>query len=255
MTSIHPSSTVPATSIHPETNVNSVVALTVADLARSVWFYTEAIGLAVIARHDGVAMLGVAGHPLLQLIEVPGAQPWIESATGLYHVAILLPTRADLGRWIYHWNDLGMPEFGQGDHLVSEALYLRDPDGHGIEIYRDRPRSDWQWDGDKVRMASLPVDVQGLLREAAASGVSWAGAPEGTTMGHVHLQVGDIPQARAFYSWRDWLRCCGRHAVGALRLRRRLSPSPGDECLAQLPEWPGRTRDRGVAVLHNRVSE
>jgi catechol 2,3-dioxygenase len=111
----------------------------------------------------------------------------------------LLPTSADLGRWIRHWYDLGMPEFGQGDHLVSQALYLRDPDGHGIEIYRDRPRSEWQWDGDNVRMASLPVDVQGLLQEAEASGVSWAGAPEGTTMGHVHLQVGDIPQARAFY--------------------------------------------------------
>jgi catechol 2,3-dioxygenase len=199
MTSIHPPSVSTATSIHPETHVNGVVSLTVADLERSLWYYSEAIGLAVIERQEGEATLGVAGHPLLHLVEVPGARPWTESATGLYHFAILLPTSADLGRWIRHWYDLGLPEFGQGDHLVSQALYLRDPDGHGIEIYRDRPRSEWQWDGDKVRMASLPVDIQGLLREAEESGVSWAGAPAGTTMGHVHLQVGDIPQARAFY--------------------------------------------------------
>lgn len=199
MTGLHPSPTQSAHSLHAETNVNGIVSLTVADLDRSVWFYTEAIGLTLIERQGSEATFGVAGHSLLHLLEVPGARPWTEHATGLYHFAILLPTRADLGRWIRHWNDLGMPEFGQGDHLVSEALYLRDPDGHGIEIYRDRPRSEWQWDGDKVRMASLPVDIDGLLREAAKSGISWAGASEGTTMGHVHLQVGDIPRARAYY--------------------------------------------------------
>lgn len=194
--------TAPATrtaSIHPDTNVNGIVSLTVTDLDRSVRYYTEAIGLALLEKDDGEATLGVPGNPLLHLVELPGGRPWTEYATGLYHFAILLPTRVDLGRWVRHWYELGMPEFGQGDHLVSEALYLRDPDGHGIEIYRDRPRSEWHWDDGRVRMASLPVDVAGLLAEAERSGVSWVGMPAGTTMGHVHLQVGDIARARAFY--------------------------------------------------------
>jgi len=191
-----PTSTV---SIHPETTVNGLVSLTVADLDRSLAYYTRAIGLALLERNGDEATLGVPGSPLLHLVERPEARPWTEYATGLYHFAILLPTRADLGRWIRNWSDLGMPEFGQGDHLVSEALYPRDPDGHGIEIYRDRPRSEWQWDNGRVRMASLPVYVPGLLAEAEQSGISWTGAPAGTTMGHIHLQVGDIPRARAFY--------------------------------------------------------
>jgi catechol 2,3-dioxygenase len=187
------------TSIHPDTNVNGIVSLSVTNLDRSLRYYTEAIGLAPLKKGDGQATLGVPGNPLLHLVELPGGRPWTEDATGLYHFALLLPTRADLGRWVRHWYELGMPEFGQGDHLVSEALYLRDPDGHGIEIYRDRPRAEWTWDGDRVRMASLPVDVTGLLAEAERSGDSWAGMPAGTTMGHVHLQVGDIARARAFY--------------------------------------------------------
>jgi catechol 2,3-dioxygenase len=187
-----------ATSIDPATTVG-LVSLTVADLDRSLWYYTKAIGLAVLNQATGEARLGVPERPLVHLVEQPGARPWTEYSTGLYHFAILLPTSADLGRWIRNWYDLGMPEFGQGDHLVSQALYLRDPDGHGIEIYRDRPRSEWQWENGRVRMASLPVDVAGLLAEAERSGISWSGAPAGTTMGHVHLQVGDIPTAEAFY--------------------------------------------------------
>src|SRR5215216_2019095 len=200
MVSTQPAFATDRTSIHPDTTVNGPVSLTVADLDRSLQFYTGPIGLAQLERNGGEATLGVPGNPLLQLVEQPGARPWTEYATGLYHFAILLPTRADLGRWIRNWYGHGMPEFGQGDHLVSEALYLRDPDGHGIEIYRDRPRSEWAWENGRVKMASLPVDVAGLLAEAEQSGVSWSGAPVGTTMGHVHLQVGDIAKARAFYS-------------------------------------------------------
>jgi catechol 2,3-dioxygenase len=200
MVSTHPASALGRTSIHPDANVNGPVSLSVADLDRSLWFYTEPIGLAILERSGGEATLGVPGNPLLHLVAQPGAAPWTEYSTGLYHFAILLPTRADLGRWIRNWYAHGMPEFGQGDHLVSEALYLRDPDGHGIEIYRDRPRAEWGWENGRVKMASLPVDVPGLLAEADRSGVSWSGAPAGTTMGHVHLQVGDIARARAFYS-------------------------------------------------------
>ncbi|MGZ6390809.1 MAG: VOC family protein, partial [Ktedonobacterales bacterium] len=116
-----------------------------------------------------------------------------------YHFAILVPTRADLGRWLQHWLELGLPLPGQGDHLVSEALYLSDPDGNGIEIYRDRPRSEWRWVNGTVQMAVDPVDIRGVLEEAQREGQPWTGMAPGTRLGHMHLQVGDIPQAEAFY--------------------------------------------------------
>jgi catechol 2,3-dioxygenase len=191
----------PATTIDPATSVG-MLALTVADLERSLLFYTEAIGLALLRREGVEATLGVAGRPLLSLTEQPGAQQWPRggrSYTGLYHFAILMPTRADLGRWLRNWLDLGFPLPGQGDHYVSEALYLEDPDGHGIEVYRDRPRDQWQWSGGQVRMGTGPVDIRGLLTEAAGSGEAWTGQPAGTRLGHIHLQVGDIPQAARFY--------------------------------------------------------
>ena len=191
----------PVTAIDPATEVG-LLALTVADLERSLLFYTEAIGLAVLQREGDAATLGVAGRPLLVLREQPGAEPWPQggrSYTGLYHFAILLPTRADLGRWLRNWLELGLPLPGQGDHYVSEALYLADPDGHGIEIYRDRPREGWQWQNGQVRMGTDPVDIRGLLEEAASSGEPWTGQPAGTRLGHMHLQVGDIAQAATFY--------------------------------------------------------
>ena len=189
------------TPIDPATNVG-LLALSVADLARSVDFYTGPIGLALLAQDEASATLGVAGQPLLLLSERRGAATWPRggrSYTGLYHFAILLPTRAALGAWLRHWLELGLPVPGQGDHLVSEALYLEDPDGHGIEIYRDRPREEWHWQGGQVQMATDPVDLRGLLNEAARVGAPWAGLPAGTHLGHMHLQVGDIPQAAAFY--------------------------------------------------------
>jgi catechol 2,3-dioxygenase len=189
------------TTIAPTTTMGPV-ELTVADLERSLAYYTEAIGLAVLQRDATGATLGVAGKPLLLLSEQPGAAPWPRggrSYTGLYHFAILVPTRADLGRWLRHWLDSGLPLPGQGDHLVSEALYLEDPDGHGIEIYRDRPREEWTWSQGQVRMASDPVDIRGLLAEAERAGAPWAGLPAGTRLGHMHLQVGDVAGAEAFY--------------------------------------------------------
>jgi catechol 2,3-dioxygenase len=184
--------------IDPGTQVG-VVALTVADLGRSVAFYSEALGFAVLAREAGSAVLGAGGMPLIVLAEEAGARPWVVRATGLYHFAILVPSRGDLGRWLRHWLTSGHPMPGQADHLVSEALYLNDPDGNGIEIYRDRPRAEWRWDGGQVRMAVDPLDIPGLLDEGDAGDVAWAGMPAGTRMGHMHLQVGDIPTAEAFY--------------------------------------------------------
>jgi catechol 2,3-dioxygenase len=178
-------------SIDPATEVGHL-ALTVADLERSVRFYTQAIGLREVSHGGGSVALGVAKKPLLILNEQPGAKPWPRggrSYTGLYHFAILVPSRVDLGRWLSHWFRHDMPMPGQGDHLVSEALYLEDPDRHGIEVYRDRPRDEWQWDNGRVRMASDPVDIRGLLEEAEQSAVSWDGMPDGTKLGHIHLQV------------------------------------------------------------------
>ncbi|MDQ2784558.1 MAG: VOC family protein, partial [Chloroflexota bacterium] len=117
---------------------------------------------------------------------------------GLYHFAILVPTRADLGRWVRHWLELGLP-LGQGDHLVSEALYLSDPDENGIEVYRDRPRDEWHWANGQVLMGAGPVDIRGLLADAERANEPWTGLPAGTRLGHIHLQVGDIAQAATFY--------------------------------------------------------
>jgi len=122
-----------------------------------------------------------------------------DQMTGLYHFAILLPARADLGRWLRHYLTTSFPPPGQGDHIVSEALYLRDPDGHGIEIYADRPREGWQRENGRVRMGGGPVDVRGLMAEGDATGKPWTGMPPGTHLGHMHLQVGDIAQSEAFY--------------------------------------------------------
>jgi catechol 2,3-dioxygenase len=190
-----------AASIAPATQVG-LVALTVADLERSLAYYTTALGFQELERGEGTVTLGAGGTPLLLLTEERGAQPWPHDRygyTGLYHFAILVPTRADLGRWLRHWLELGLPVPGQGDHLVSEALYLSDPDGNGIEIYRDRPRDTWTWSSGQVRMAADPVDLRGLLEDAEREGKPWTGMPAGTRVGHIHLQVGDIAQAAAFY--------------------------------------------------------
>ena len=187
------------TAIDPATTVGPV-ALNVADLGRSLAFYTGAMGFALLERGDGTATLGAGSTPLLLLTELPGARAFpVYGVTGLYHFAILVPSRADLGRWLRHWLESGHDFPGQGDHLVSEALYLSDPDGNGIEVYRDRPRAEWGWIGGKVRMASDPVDIRGVLAAAAADPQPWSGLAAGTRIGHMHLQVGAIAQAKEFY--------------------------------------------------------
>jgi catechol 2,3-dioxygenase len=193
----------PATStvIDPGTQVG-LVALTVANLERSLRFYTDIFGLTLLDRKTGEATLGTPSSPLLLLREEAGASPWPHDRyayTGLYHFAVLVPTRRDLGRWLRHWSQLGRPLPGQGDHLVSEALYISDPDGNGIEIYRDRPRSEWRWDDGQVRMAVDPVDIRGVLSEAETDDMPWTGFPDGTRVGHIHLQIGDVAQAKVFY--------------------------------------------------------
>jgi catechol 2,3-dioxygenase len=189
------------TRIHPSTDVGQL-GLIVADLRRSVSFYTDLIGLRVLDQGEDNATLGVADEPFLVLTEQPGAKSWPRggrSHPGLYHFAILLPTRTDLGRWLDHWLRQDMPLPGQGDHFVSEALYLEDPDGHGIEIYRDRPRDEWEWQNGQVKMGVEPVDIRGLLEEAQRSADPFTNMPVGTTLGHIHLQVTDIDETARFY--------------------------------------------------------
>jgi catechol 2,3-dioxygenase len=180
-------------SIAPETTVGAV-HLTVADLDRSERWYAHALGLDA-ARDDGMARLSVGGSELLVLYEERGAQP-VRGHTGLYHYALLVPERSDLARWLAHVAQERIPLTGLSDHFVSEAIYLRDPDGHGIEIYRDRPRERWEHVGNTIRMGVEPLDVEDLL---SASGGGTALVPAGTRMGHVHLHVADLGAAAAFY--------------------------------------------------------
>ena len=175
------------------------VSLQVADLPRSLAYYERVLGLRVLERAGATAMLGTqAGDtPLVHLTERPGANPSPHHARlGLYHYALLLPNRPALGTFISHLNEIG-EQVGASDHLVSEALYLRDPDGLGIEVYADRPRSSWRAVDRQLRMASNPLDVAGLVR--SAGGQLWAGMPAGTVMGHVHLHVADLERAADFY--------------------------------------------------------
>lgn len=174
------------------------VRLTVANLDRSVEYYERAIGLGVRERGAGQTTLGVGEEDLLMLDEQPGARP-VRGYCGLYHFALLLPERSDLARWLAHGARDRVSLVGMSDHFVSEAIYLSDPDGHGIEIYWDRPRELWEGQVAK-RMTTLPLDTSSLFGELVdPANEPFDGLPVGTTMGHVHLCVADIPQTIAFY--------------------------------------------------------
>lgn len=176
------------------------VRLQVADLTRSVSFYGDVLGLRVIHSDGSRAVLAPQGDDssLVELRELVGARAVPrKGALGLYHFAILLPDRPALGRFVRHLGAIGV-RAGAGDHLVSESFYLQDPDNLGIEVYADRPRTGWRRVGRELMMATDPIDLGGLLE--AAGDAPWTGAPHGTTMGHLHLHVGDLEQAGAFYS-------------------------------------------------------
>ncbi len=183
----------------PDATRIGVVRLQVSSLERSLAWYERVLGLRAIARAADRATLAAQGsdEPLIELLEHPGAHAVPRRGRlGLYHYAILLPDRASLGRFVRHLAALGAPA-GMSDHLVSEAIYLTDPDGLGIEVYADRPRSEWRTNGRELAMSTEPMDVEGVL--AAGAGERWAGMPAGTRMGHVHLHVGDLRAAADFY--------------------------------------------------------
>jgi catechol 2,3-dioxygenase len=175
------------------------VHLTVSDLARSLDYYQRILGLQVRERENGIAHLGTDDQDLLVLYEEPGAEPAPRN-TGLFHFALLVPSRHDLARWLTHAIKREARFEGMSDHLVSEAIYLRDPDWHGIEIYRDRPRAEWERDGEFLKMATLPLDIEGVLSALDGGETAFEQIPRDTTMGHVHLQVADVAATEAFYT-------------------------------------------------------
>jgi catechol 2,3-dioxygenase len=188
------------TSIHPATTLGPV-ALTASDLAASRRFYEEAIGLRPVDRDDGtVELTAQDGRPLVVLHPDSAAPPLNRRATGLFHLAILFPSRLDLAFALARLAEARWPLDGASDHLVSEALYLSDPDGNGIELYRDRPRDDWRYDNGALEMSTLPLDLRDVLGELSQATEPQPSAPACTTMGHVHLQVADIGEAEAFYN-------------------------------------------------------
>ena len=179
------------------------VRLQVSDLGRSRDYYERVLGLEVIDDGDGWLVLGAqrGEQPLVELRELRGAKPVPRRGRiGLYHFAILLPDRPSLGRFLAHLEELGAYA-GMSDHFVSEAIYLTDPDGLGIEVYADRPRSSWKNHDGQLVMTTVPLDVGSVIRAAAdsAEGTKWGGMPPGTVIGHVHLHVGDLDTAAAFY--------------------------------------------------------
>ncbi|AIQ46711.1 glyoxalase [Paenibacillus sp. FSL R7-0273] len=183
--------------LHESTQIG-LVQIRVSDLERSLAFYQNVIGLQVLRRQGREAVMTADGRQaLLVLREIERPQLLSRKGAGLYHFAILLPDRPNLGLVLRNLIAADI-EIGQGDHLVSEALYIQDPDNNGIELYRDRPRDTWQRDsaGDVV-MTTDPVDVDGLL--AASEGLAWEGLPAGTIIGHVHFHVGDLAEAKKFY--------------------------------------------------------
>ncbi len=174
------------------------VHLTVADLERSLGYYRGSIGLDVLAQEDGRASLGSGGRELLGLVEEPGARP-AHGYTGLFHFALLVPERVDLARWLAHAARDRVQLTGLSDHYVSEALYLRDPDGHGIELYADRPREVWEGRVGET-LTTQPLDVESLLGELDdPEAEPFGGLAPGTVMGHVHLCVSTIPETIAVY--------------------------------------------------------
>ena len=232
------------------------VRLQVADLDRSLRFYRDLLGFRELGRPAGSASLGVPGgsRPLVTLVErssIGRVPP--RGRLGLFHFAILLPTRGALGSILAHLNAHHVQP-GMSDHLVSEALYLSDPDGLGIEIYADRPRSAWTRRGDELMMATEPLDVEGLLRETGAG--EWQGMPAGTSIGHIHLHVGDLVRAEEFYATLIGFDVVVRSYPGALFMSaggyhhhlgtntwaRGATAPPPDE--AQLLDWELVVADR-----------
>jgi catechol 2,3-dioxygenase len=189
-----------ALTIDPATKMGAV-ALTVADPSGARAFYEQAVGLRPLPQGDDRVQMVAGETPVVELIGDPDAPPRPPATTGLFHLAILVPSRLELARALRRVGNASWRFSGASDHLVSEALYLQDPEGNGIEIYRDRPREEWPLADGELRMDTIPLDLQGLLLELPDGGEE-AGGPvaEGTQIGHIHLNVADLAAAEEFYA-------------------------------------------------------
>lgn len=163
-------------------------------------YYRKVVGLDEMSRSGNTITLGAHGRPLLVIEEDELAKPDDPKSAGLFHTAFLLPSRADLGRWVNHAAAEQIQIEGASDHLVSEALYLTDPEGNGIEIYADRPRDQWQWHRSEVAIATIRLDLPAVIASVPSGDPGWKGAPENTVIGHVHLRVGKPDEAEAWWN-------------------------------------------------------
>jgi catechol 2,3-dioxygenase len=179
----------------------SRVGLKARDANALAAFYRTVVGLEELSRDGETITLGAKNRPLLVIESDPAAKPDDPRAAGLFHTAFLLPARADLGRWINHAIADKIRIEGASDHIVSEALYLTDPEGNGIEIYVDRPHKSWKWTDGQVAMATERMDVPGVVGSVPAGDAGWQGMPDNTVVGHVHLRVGDPRTAEKW--WHD----------------------------------------------------
>jgi catechol 2,3-dioxygenase len=186
--------------LHSDTSIGAV-RLTVADTARARDFYERVLGLRARELGDGSLALGVDGEPPLVIVTADASAPRRDHRlTGLFHLALLVPSRKELAQALMRVARERASLSGASDHLVSEALYLSDPDGNGIEIYRDRPREEWPHEGGTLQMATLPLDLDDVLSELASAEEHSALTPAGTRMGHVHLQVSELGKTERFYA-------------------------------------------------------
>ena len=176
-----------------------MVTLRVLDPDLVAAFYRDAIGLTVMQRTATGASLGSGGVALLELERHEQARPESPRAAGLYHTALLMPTRKDLARWMVHAAAKRIPLTGFADHRVSESVYLDDPEGNGIEVYADRAPELWQWNSGSVTMGVDRLDIDDLLTLTDSRASDYASAPDGMRIGHVHLRVGDLKRADSFY--------------------------------------------------------
>jgi catechol 2,3-dioxygenase len=187
------------------------VGLIARDLDLLTGYYQHLLGLTVLERKAKVAKLGVNGVTLLEIEHRPDARPDDQGTAGLYHTAFLMPTRQDHARWILHIAKNRVPISGASDHGVSEAFYLDDPEGNGVEVYNDRPKEQWQIQDGLVVMQTKQLDIEAILREVDPASAAYPAAPDGLRIGHIHLRVGNVEQAEQFY----------RGAVGFELTRRR----------------------------------
>lgn len=210
-------------------------------------YYKKILGLNELSRSAGRMVLGAGGRPLMEIEESASAREDDPRSAGLYHTAFLLPARADLARWTRFAIDERIPVVGASDHLVSEAIYLTDPEGNGVEIYADRPREGWSWDGDFVRMGTEQLDIGNLLGEIRNDDV-WKGAPEASVIGHFHLRVGDAAVAEKWWNGEMGFDTVQSRRQCRIPVDRRLPSSYRGQFLAEPWRRPARRPAHGPDV-------